>query len=83
MAIGAATSEHTSIATTEMRLKGDRETITNLKSSMTQHYRLISNVSEDETELGLALQEGHTCCKCGEKGYAVKDFLKKKKKYRK
>ena len=78
--MSASTAEHTCVASTDMRLKGDGKTITNLKPAMTQRYRLIKNVSEDETEVRLVCQEGHSCYKCSEKSHVAKKNSKKKKK---
>ena len=58
--MNATTAESASIIVTEMMLNGDRSTITNLKSAMTQHYRLISNMQEDETEVSLVCKEDRT-----------------------
>ena len=79
--MSTATTTRAPAITTEKRLRGDGPTIANLKSAMTQHCRLVNNISKDETEVGLSHQGKRSCFKCGEKCHIAKNVPKKMKNY--
>ena len=70
-----ATEENcVSVLTSEMRQKGDAVTMDDLKEAMDQHYRLMSQTTNESNELGLV----STCYDCGEEGHQKKNCPKLK-----
>lgn len=80
-----APKEYQAVLTCEQRVKGNAVKLEDLEDAMTEHYRVIEAVEDNEDEgddIALSAFNG-TCYKCGFKGHRAKDCRVDKSKWKK